>query len=84
MINDKKKGFEIICYKENKVIEFEKRIIVIAINIIIEQFKKLKKYQDERVKQYFEKINSEKNIIFGDIYNVIKLISINFETQKLI
>ena len=50
----------------------------------IEQFKKLKKYQDERVKQYFEKINSEKNIIFGDIYNVIKLISINFETQKLI
>ena len=31
VINDKKKAFEIICYKENKVIEFEKRIIVIAI-----------------------------------------------------
>jgi hypothetical protein len=79
VINDKKKAFEIICYKENKVIEFEKRIIVIAINIIIEQFKKLKKYQGERIKQYFQKINSEKEIVFGDIYTLIKLISTNFE-----
>ena len=79
MINDKKKAFEIICYKENKVIEFEKRIIVIAINIIIQQFNKLKKYQGERIKKYFQKINSEKEIVFGDIYTLIKLISTNFE-----
>ena len=79
VINDKKKAFEIICYKENKVIEFEKRIIVIAINIIIQQFNKLKKYQGERIKKYFQKINSEKEIVFGDIYTLIKLISTNFE-----
>ena len=68
-----------MCYKENRVIEFEKRIIVIAINIIIEQFKKLKKYQGERIKQYFQKINSEKEIVFGDIYTLIKLISTTLE-----
>ena len=79
VINDKKKAFEIMCYKENRVIEFEKRIIVIAINVIIEQFKKLKKYQGERIKQYFQKINSEKEIVFGDIYTLIKLISTTLE-----
>ena len=77
--NDKKKAFEQMCYKETKVIDAEKQIIVIAIDTIINQFRKLKKYQGERVKVFWERINNEKENLFGDLFTLMKLISVKID-----
>ena len=77
--NDKKKAFEEMCYKETKVIDAEKQIIVIAIDTIINQFRKLKKYQGERVKVFWERMNNEKENIFGDLFTLMKLITVKID-----
>ena len=77
--NDKKKAFEQMCYKETKVIDAEKQIIVIAIDTIINQFRKLKKYQGERVKAFWGRINNEKENLFGDLFTLMKLISVKID-----
>ncbi len=79
--NDKKKSFEAMLYKESKVIEAEKKTVVVAINVIIQQFRKLKKYQGERVNQFYQEINKEKEKVFGDCFNIIKFISKSFEEK---
>ena len=79
--NDKKKSFEAMLYNESKVIEAEKKTVVVAINVIIQQFRKLKKYQGERVNQFYQEINKEKEKVFGDCFNIIKFISKSFEEK---
>ena len=79
--NDKKKSFEAMLYKESKVIEAEKKTVVVAINVIIQQFRKLKKYQGERVNQFYQELNKEKEKVFGDCFNFIKFISKSFEEK---
>ena len=79
--NDKKKSFEAMLYNESKVIEAEKKTVVVAINVIIQQFRKLKKYQGERVNQFYQEINKEKEKVFGDCFNFIKFISKSFEEK---
>lgn len=70
--NNKKVCFSIMCYKEN-----QKKIVVIAINLIIQQFEKLKKYQGERIKEYFNNLKERNQIICSDCFNLIKLFSIS-------
>ena len=79
--NDKKKSFEAMLYNESKVIEAEKKTVVVAINVIIQQFRKLKKYQGERVNQFYQELNKEKEKVFGDCFNFIKFISKSFEEK---
>ena len=79
--NDKKKSFEAMLYNESKVIEAEKKTVVVAINVIIQQFRKLKKYQGERVNQFYQEINKEKEKVFADCFNIIKFISKSFEEK---
>ena len=79
--NDKKKSFEAMLYNESKVIEAEKKTVVVAINVIIQQFRKLKKYQGERVNQFYQELNKEKEKVFGDCFNIIKFISKSFEEK---
>ena len=74
--NDKKKAFAEMCYKETKVIDAEKKIVVIA---IIDQFRKLKKYQGERGKDLCNRMNEEKEKIFGDLFNLMNLITMKCE-----
>ena len=75
--NNKKVCFSIMCYKENQILENQKKIIVIAINLIIQQFEKLKKYQGERIKEYFNNLKERNQIICSDCFNLIKLFSIS-------
>ena len=77
--NDKKKAFAEMCYKETKVIDAEKKIVVIAIDTIIDQFRKLKKYQGERGKDLCNRMNEEKEKIFGDLFNLMNLITMKCE-----
>ena len=79
--NDKKKSFEAMLYNESKVIEAEKKTVVVAINVIIQQFRKLKKYQGERVNQFYQEINKEKEKVFADCFNIIKFITKSFEEK---
>ena len=79
--NDKKKSFEAMLYNESKVIKAEKKTVVVAINVIIQQFRKLKKYQGERVNQFYQELNKEKEKVFGDCFNFIKFISKSFEEK---
>ena len=79
--NDKKKSFEAMLYIESKVIEAEKKTVVVAINVIIQQFRKLKKYQGERVNQFYQEINKEKEKVFADCFNIIKFITKSFEEK---
>ena len=66
-----------MCYKENQILENQKKIVVIAINLIIQQFEKLKKYQGERIKEYFNNLKERNQIICSDCFNLIKLFSIS-------
>jgi hypothetical protein len=75
--NNKKVCFSIMCYKENQILENQKKIVVIAINLIIQQFEKLKKYQGERIKEYFNNLKERNQIICSDCFNLIKLFSIS-------
>ena len=75
--NNKKVCFSIMCYKENQILENQKKIIVIAINLIIQQFEKVKKYQGERIKEYFNNLKERNQIICSDCFNLIKLFSIS-------
>jgi hypothetical protein len=74
--HDKKASFSLMCYKETKYIEAEKKIVVTAMNMIIEQFNKLKKYQGERAKIYFDGLKERNQTIIGDAFNLIKLFSV--------
>ena len=74
--NDKKLCFSIMCHKENIIIESQKKIVMIAINLINQQFEKLQKYQSERIKEFFNTLKENNQIIFSDSYNLIKMFSI--------
>ena len=65
-----------MCYKETKFIEAEKKIVVTAMNMIIQQFNKLKKYQGERAKIYFDELKERNQTITADAFNLIKLFSV--------
>ena len=49
---------------------------MIAINLINQQFEKLQKYQSERIKEFFNTLKENNQIIFSDSYNLIKMFSI--------
>ena len=74
--HDKKASFSLMCYKETKFIEAEKKIVVTAMNMIIQQFNKLKKYQGERAKIYFDELKERNQTITADAFNLIKLFSV--------
>jgi hypothetical protein len=74
--NDKKLCFSLMCHKENLILESQKKIVIIAINLINQQFEKLQKYQIERIKDFFNNIKENNQIIFSDSYNLIKMFSI--------
>ena len=65
-----------MCHKENLILESQKKIVIIAINLINQQFEKLQKYQIERIKDFFNNIKENNQIIFSDSYNLIKMFSI--------
>jgi hypothetical protein len=65
-----------MCHKENIIIESQKKIVMIAINLINQQFEKLQKYQSERIKEFFNTLKENNQIIFSDSYNLIKMFSI--------
>ena len=62
-----------MCHKENLILESQKKIVIIAINLINQQFEKLQKYQIERIKDFFNNIKENNKIIFSDSYNLIKM-----------
>ena len=68
-------------YNESKVIEAKKKTVVVAINVIIKKIRKLKKYQGERVNQFYQELKKEKEKVFGDCFNFIKFISKSFEEK---
>ena len=74
--NDKKISFEKMCFNETRVVKYEKRKIAFIMNIYLEQYKKLNKYHGERIRNYFEKIKEINNVMVGDAFNLIKLLSI--------
>jgi hypothetical protein len=74
--NDKKISFEKMCFNETRVVKYEKRKIAFIMNKYIEQYKKLNKYHGERIRNYFEKIKEINNVMVGDAFNLIKLLSI--------
>ena len=53
--------------------------VIFAIDTIINQFRKLKKYQGERVKVFWERMNNEKENIFGDLFTLMKLITVKID-----
>ena len=74
--NDKKASFNLMCYKETKYVEAEKKVVVTGMNMIIQQFNKLKKYQGERAKIYFDGLKERNQTITADAFNLIKLFSV--------
>ena len=77
--NDKKLCFKIMCHKENFILESQKKIVIIAINLINQQFEKLQKYQIETLNEFLNNIKENNQIIFGDSYNLLKLFQIKLK-----
>jgi uncharacterized protein YoxC len=74
--NDKKQAFEKMCYNESRVVKYEKRKIAFIVNKYLDEYRKLNKYHGERIRNYFEKIKEINNVMVGDAFNLIKLLSI--------
>ncbi len=74
--HDKKASFNLMCFKESKYVEAQKKIVSTAINYLIQQFNKLNKYQGERAKIYFDGLKERNQIITADAFNLIQLFSV--------
>ena len=72
---DKRLAYEKMCYKENIEAESMKKKLTLVINVLLSQYEKVKKYQDERITDFIDKF-SEKYAKFTEPnLNFIKLIS---------
>ena len=64
-LNDKQLAFKKMLYKENILLREEKKRIACTIYIMNKQFDKLMKNQNERIKNYYDSVKENSNIIFG-------------------
>jgi hypothetical protein len=71
---DKKVAFEKMLPQESKLIHLEKQKYAVAGNYLIEQYKKMFKYQSERMKELIQKVKEFNKSIEDDTVNLIKLI----------
>ena len=58
-------AFEKMLYKENILLREEKKRIACTIYLMNKQFDKLMKNQNERIKNYYESVKENSNVIFG-------------------
>ena len=72
--NDKEKAFEIMCADETQIMKYEKQVVVLCINRIVEQFNKLKKYHAERIIQIYDFLKQNLKNLNLDSVNLVKLI----------
>ena len=73
---DKEKCFNLMCYKETTEINQLKEKLTLIMNMIIQQYKKLCKYQSERAKVFITGLAGNKSTILSDAFSLIKLFSI--------
>ena len=64
-IDDIQMAFEKMLYKENILLREEKKRIACTIYLMNKQFDKLMKNQNERIKNYYESVKENSNVIFG-------------------
>ena len=72
--NDKEKAFEVMCYNETQIMKYEKLVVTLCVNRINEQFKKLKKYQGERIIEIYDILKNKSKELNLDSINLMKLI----------
>ena len=72
--NDKEKAFDVMCYNETQIMKYEKLVVTLCINRINEQFKKLKKYQGERIIEIYDILKNKSKELNLDSINLMKLI----------
>ena len=65
-----------MCYKETTEINQLKEKLTLIMNMIIQQYKKLCKYQSERAKVFITGLAGNKSTILSDAFSLIKLFSI--------
>lgn len=73
--DNKKLAYEKMCYKENIEAESMKKKLTLVINVILSQYEKVKKYQDERIIDFIEKFSEKYTKLTEPNLNFIKLIS---------
>ena len=80
-LDDKNLAFEKMLYKENILLREEKKRIACTIYLMDKQFDKLMKNQSERIKKYYESVQENAKLIFGDEQVLKQLREISEEKQ---
>ena len=62
-----------MCYNETQIMKYEKLVVTLCVNRINE-FKKLKKYQGERIIEIYDILKNKSKELNLDSINLMKLI----------
>ena len=63
-----------LCVLMKQIMKYEKQVVVLCINRIVEQFNKLKKYHAERIIQIYDFLKQILKNLNSDSVNLVKLI----------
>ena len=63
-----------LCVLMKQIMKYEKQVVVLCINRIVEQFNKLKKYHAERIIQIYDFLKQNLKNLNLDSVNLVKLI----------
>lgn len=73
---DKKTALGRICYSETLQLETMKKQVVFMANVVVKEWKKVKKYQNKRNGRFIEKVAGNRAELLADALMVIKLFSL--------